>query len=126
MMERLTRSREAIYQMIVHAETALDHDKYFKSMNVERDHAAYKDAVLMQLGQVGEHCSLSKLSEKTREEYSHISWSQIKGFRNEAYHRYENLDYDTAWYIVDHLLEDLISNLEEILKDLDLRIRELD
>lgn len=121
-LERLVRSKKAIDNMILHSQMALEHDQYFKSLNVDRDSAAYRDAVLMQLGQIGESCSLAKLPEETREEYAHINWRQIKGFRNEAYHRYERLDYDIAWLIVDKLLEDLIVDLEEVSKDLEDRI----
>lgn len=122
-LERLVRSKKAIDDMILHSQMALEHDHYFKSLNVDRESAAYRDAVLMQLGQIGESCSSSKLPEETRDEYAHINWRQIKGFRNEAYHRYERLDYDIAWLIVDELLEDLILDLEEVSKDLDDRIR---
>lgn len=121
-LERLVRSKRAIDSMICHAQIALEHDKYFKGLNEDRDSIAYRDAVLMQLGQIGEACSGAKLPEETREEYSHINWRQIKGFRNEAYHRYERLDYDVAWLIVDELLEDLIVDLEEVSKDLEDRI----
>ena len=121
-LERLVRSKRAIDSMILHAQMALEHDQYFKGLKIDRDSVAYRDAVLMQLGQVGEFCSSSKLPEETREEYSHINWRQIKGFRNEAYHRYERLDYDVAWLIVDELLEDLIVDLEEVSKDLEDRI----
>lgn len=122
-LERLVRSKRAIDSMILHSQMALEHDQYFKNLNVDRESAAYRDAVLMQLGQIGESCSSVKLLEETREEYTHINWRQIKGFRNEAYHRYERLDYDVAWLIVDELLEDLIVDLEEVSKDLDDRIR---
>ena len=121
-LERLVRSKRAIDSMILHAQMALEHDRYFKGLKIDRDSVAYRDAVLMQLGQVGEFCSSSKLPEETREEYSHINWRQIKGFRNESYHRYERLDYDVAWLIVDELLEDLIVDLEEVSKDLEDRI----
>ena len=122
-LERLVRSKRAIDSMILHAQIALEHDKYFKGLNVDRDTPAYLDAILMQLGQIGEACSRFKLPEETREEYPHINWRQIKGFRNEAYHRYERLDYDIDWLIVDELLEDLILDLEEVSKDLESRIR---
>ncbi len=121
-LERLVRSKRSIDSMILHAQIALEHDKYFKGLNEDRDSIAYRDAVLMQLGQIGEACSGSKLPEETREEYTRINWRQIKGFRNEAYHRYERLDYDIAWMIVDELLEDLIIDLEEVSKDLEDRI----
>lgn len=121
-LERLVRSKRAIDSMILHSQIALEHDRYFKGLNEDRDKPAYLDAVLMQLGQIGEACSGAKLPEETREEYSHIDWRQIKGFRNEAYHRYERLDYDIAWLIVDELLEDLILDLEEVSKDLEDRI----
>lgn len=121
-LERLVRSKSAIDSMILHSQIALEHDRYFKGLNADRDSIAYRDAVLMQLGQIGEACSGAKLPEETREEYSHIDWRQIKGFRNEAYHRYERLDYDIAWLIIDELLEDLILDLEDISKDLQARI----
>ena len=125
LLERLIKSKETIETMIIHAETALEHDRRFKSINFDRDDAAYRDAVLMQLGQVGEACSYAKLPDETANEYDHIDWRQINGFRNHAYHEYEKLDYDLAWYIVDALLEKLVEDLSEIANDLDHRIDEL-
>lgn len=122
LIERLVRSKKAVDDMILHAEMALEHDRYFKDLNEDRETAAYRDAVLMQLGQIGEACSRSKLPIETREEYSHINWRKIKGFRNEAYHSYERVDYDIAWMIVDELLEDLIVDLDEVSQDLKRRI----
>lgn len=125
LLERLIKSKETIETMIIHAETALEHDRRFKSINFDRDDAAYRDAVLMQLGQVGEACSYAKLADETANEYTHIDWRQINGFRNHAYHEYEKLDYDLAWYIVDELLETLVTDLLDIVDDLNYRICEL-
>lgn len=125
LLERLIKSKQTLETMIIHAETALEHDHYFKSLNVDRDVAAYRDAVLMQLGQVGEACSSSKLSIETKAEYDFINWRRINGFRNHAYHEYEKLDFDLAWRIVDELLENLITDLLDVAKDLDRRIAKL-
>lgn len=125
LLERLIKSKETIETMIIHAETALEHDRRFKSINFDRDDAAYRDAVLMQLGQVGEACSYAKLPDETANECDHIDWRQINGFRNHAYHEYEKLDYDLAWYIVDELLETLVTDLLDIVDDLTYRIDEL-
>ena len=125
LLECLIKSKETIETMIIHAETALEHDRRFKSINFDRDDAAYRDAVLMQLGQVGEACSYAKLPDETANEYDHIDWRQINGFRNHAYHEYEKLDYDLAWYIVDELLETLVTDLLDIVDDLNYRICEL-
>lgn len=125
LIECLIQSKETIETMIIHAETALEHDRRFKSINFDRDDAAYRDAVLMQLGQVGEACSYAKLPDETANEYDHIDWRQINGFRNHAYHEYEKLDFDLAWSIVDELLEPLITDLLDVSKELDLRICEL-
>ena len=125
LLERLIKSKETIETMIIHAETALEHDHYFKSLNVDRDVAAYRDAVLMQLGQVGEACSYAKLPDETADEYDHIDWRQINAFRNLAYSQFHNLTLDLAWRIVDELLENLITDLLDVANDLDHRIAEL-
>ena len=125
LLERLIKSKETIETMIIHTETALEHDRRFKSLNVDRDVAAYRDAVLMQLGQVGEACSYAKLPDETANEYTHIDWRQINGFRNLAYSQFHKLTLDLAWYIVDELLEPLVEDLSEIANDLDHRIDEL-
>ena len=111
--------------MIIHAETALEHDHYFKSLNVDRDVAAYRDAVLMQLGQVGESCSSSKLPIETKAEYDFVNWRRINAFRNLAYSQFHKLTLDLAWRIVDELLEPLVEDLSEIANDLDHRIAKL-
>lgn len=117
-LERLVRSKDTIEDMIIHSQTALEHDEYFKSKNVDRDVQVYSDAVLMQLGQIGEACSASKLPDETCDEYEHIDWGQINGFRNIAYHQYDEVNYDIVWMIVDDLLEDLIKDLSEVSEDL--------
>lgn len=104
--------------MILHAQIALEHDECFKAMNIDREALRYSDAVLMQLGQIGEACSASKLPDKTCDEYEHIDWGQINGFRNIAYHQYDEVNYDIVWMIVDDLLEDLIKDLSEVSEDL--------
>lgn len=125
LIERLIRSKETIDTMIIHAETALEHDHYFKSLNVDRDVAAYRDAVLMQLGQVGESCSSSKLPIETKAEYDFVNWRRINAFRNLAYSQFYKLTLDLAWRIVDELLENLITDLLDVAKDLDHRIAKL-
>lgn len=125
LIERLIQSKETIETMIIHAETALEHDRRFKSLNVDRDVAAYRDAVLMQLGQVGEACSYAKLPDETKAEYDFVNWHALNGLRNYAYYRFPGLDYDLAWHIVDNVLEKLIDYLLNVAKDLDRRICEL-
>lgn len=95
-LERLIQSKNAVDTMILHSQMALEHNEYFKSLNVDRDVSAYSDALLMQLGQIGEACSAAKLPDKTCEEYDHIDWGRINGFRNVAYHQYEDVDYDVV------------------------------
>lgn len=125
-LERLVRSKDTIEDMIIHSRTALEHDEYFKSMHVDRDVPAYSDAVLMQLSQIGEACSAAKLPDETCEEYDHIDWGQINGFRNIACHQYDEVDYDIVWMIVDNLLEGLIDDLIEVSEDLSNRISMLE
>lgn len=125
-LERLTRSKNAVDTMILRAQMALEHEEYFRSLNVDRDVPAYLDAVLTQLGQIGEACSASKLPAETLDEYDLINWRQINGFRNVAYHQYEEVDYDTVWIIVDDLLEGLIEDLIEVSEDLSNRISMLE
>jgi hypothetical protein len=117
-LERLVRSKRTIDDMILHAQIALEHDECFKAMNIDREALRYSDAVLMQLGQIGEACSASKLPDETCDEYEHIDWGQINGFRNIAYHQYDEVNYDIVWMIVDDLLEDLIKDLSEVSEDL--------
>ena len=47
---------------------------------------------------------------------------QINGFRNIAYHQYDEVDYDIVWMIVDNLLKGLIDDLSEVSEDLSTRI----
>lgn len=108
--------------MILHAQIALEHDECFKAMNMDREALSYSDAVLMQLGQISKVCSASKLPDKTCDEYDYIDWGQINGFRNIAYHQYDEVDYDIVWMIVDDLLEGLIDDLSEVSEDLSNRI----
>lgn len=125
LLERLIKSKEAVDTMIIHAETAIEHDRRFKSINFDRDDAAYRDAILMQLGQVGESCSSSKLPIETKAEYDFVNWRRINAFRNLAYSQFHKLTLDLAWRIVDELLENLITDLLDVAKGLDHRIAKL-
>ena len=72
------------------------------------------DACMMNFIVIGE--MVEKLSEElilnTEER---INWSKVKGFRNIIAHNYFGIDAEEVWQIIQTSLQNLRSNLEEII-----------
>ena len=57
----------------------------------------------------------TRVPDDFRARYPHIPWDQMRGFRNILVHRYERLDYDEFWDILQNDIPPLIEALEAIL-----------
>lgn len=86
----------------------VDYDEFMQ--NEEK----YK-AVILDLLQIGERAS--RISKVRRLEYSAISWERVIGFRHRAVHDYNNIDLPMVWSIVKLHIPELISMLEDILRE---------
>lgn len=122
LIDVLINDEESIELMVFAAQDALESDRHLESVGIGREEKVRINAVAMSIGQIGENCSRSKLSEETCQYYDHIDWKRINAFRNIVYHKYEDLDEEKMFEIVDNLLEDLIEDLTEVRIDLQRRI----
>lgn len=73
----------------------------------------FRGAVLWNLYVIGE--ASSKLSAQTRDGFSGVSWSEIRGLRNHLAHGYFQLRFDRIWQIVTVEVPALQAKAEAIL-----------
>lgn len=71
------------------------------------------DAVLMNFVVVGE--AVSRLTQKTKDQYASIPWKQIKTFRNIVAHEYFGVDAEEVWQIIHTHLPALQKDIEKLL-----------
>ncbi len=62
-----------------------------------------------------------KVTPETKERYSSIVWKDIIGTRNRLIHGYDDVNLDIVWQIVSVDIEELVAQLQEILKELNIR-----
>jgi uncharacterized protein with HEPN domain len=103
----------------------LDHAKEAENLvaNLQRDDLENQRIIslaLVHLCQiVGE--AATRVTQETRVRYPEIPWSKIISFRNRLIHGYDVIDYDIFWRILTVDLPGLISNLEKILSEWDVK-----
>lgn len=76
------------------------------------------DALATTIANIGEQLGSGKLSEETKNKYSHIPWKQMKDYRNKHNHSYQDIRMSQVHEIAEDFLEDLIYELNQIRKDL--------
>jgi uncharacterized protein with HEPN domain len=74
-----------------------------------------RDAVLRNLTVMGE--ATKRLSPALRERYPHVPWRDVAGLRDIVIHRYEWVDYEEVWRIVENDLDRLLGDIRAIVKD---------
>jgi len=73
------------------------------------------NASLTLLANIGEN--VSKMTEKTKKEYSNIEWKQIKEFRNRIVHDYAGIDLAIIYEIISEELKRLKPEIEKIIRE---------
>ena len=73
------------------------------------------DAAVRNLEIIGE--AISQIPEDVKQKYSGVPWQEIKDFRNVVIHKYYRVDIDILWDIIQHKLDGLNDQIEEILGD---------
>jgi uncharacterized protein with HEPN domain len=74
------------------------------------------DAVIRNFEIIGE--AANRLNPDYRINNSIIDWKRIRGFRNRIVHNYFGVDYEIVWSIIENDLDELISNLSSLIRDL--------
>jgi uncharacterized protein with HEPN domain len=76
------------------------------------------DAVIRDFEIIGE--ASNRVDSSFRSFYLQLPCDRIRGFRNCIIHEYFGIDYLIVWTIIENDLEELIDQIDEILKDRDL------
>jgi uncharacterized protein with HEPN domain len=71
-----------------------------------------RDAVLMQLGNIGE--AANQVSSGFQNAHSAIPWPKIIGMRNRIFHKYVEIDWDIVWIAATDEVPKLIRMLEPL------------
>lgn len=72
------------------------------------------DAVIRNFEIVGE--AANRIDPDFRLQTPEVEWRRIRGFRNRIIHNYFGIDHEIVWSIIEDDLEELVFQLEEILK----------
>ncbi|MEQ6122366.1 DUF86 domain-containing protein [Reichenbachiella sp. MALMAid0571] len=97
-------------------ESAQKIKKYTNGQSIEQFTNDEKtvDAVVRNFEIIGE--AASRIDLEFRYEYPQIEWKRLKGFRNRLIHDYFGVDYEIVWEIIQSDLDELIFQLESIIK----------
>jgi uncharacterized protein with HEPN domain len=70
-------------------------------------------AILYQIAIIGE--ATKRLSQDFRQQHPEIPWREIAGMRDMLIHKYDQVDFDVIWDVVQSKLPELLTQLEPIL-----------
>ena len=90
--------------------------KYTNGLNYEKflNDEKTMDAVIRNFEIIGE--AANRIDPEFKMNNSHIEWNRIRGFRNRVVHDYFGIDYEIVWSIIEGDLEELIFQLENLIK----------
>ncbi|MEZ2226073.1 DUF86 domain-containing protein [Microcoleus sp.] len=70
-------------------------------------------AILYQIAIIGE--ATKRLSQDFRQQHPEIPWREIAGMRDMLIHKYDQVDFDVIWDVVQNKLPELLTQFEPIL-----------
>lgn len=70
-------------------------------------------AILYQIAVIGE--ATKRLSQEFRQQHPEISWREIAGMRDVLIHKYDQVDFDVIWDVVQSKLPELLNLIEPLL-----------
>ncbi len=87
------------------------------SNNISRTELEINDekvsAILYQIAIIGE--ATKRLSQEFRQQHPEISWREIAGMRDVLIHKYDQVDFDVIWDVVQNKLPELLNLIEPLL-----------
>lgn len=89
--------------------------RFGESLDVFIEDHVYRDAIKMNIFQIGE--TVNSLSDECKERTNNIPWYQIYGMRNVIAHGYEKVNDERIWDTVRHDIPDLKSKIITILEN---------
>ncbi len=84
-----------------------------RSFDVFQKDADYRDAILMNIVQLGE--AANRLSDECREAFADLPWSSIIGTRNIIVHGYVKIEDKIIWNIVESDVPVLKDRIEKVI-----------
>lgn len=92
---------------------------YTVKMNYESflDDTKTQDAVVRNLEIIGE--AAKGLSGELREKYTSIPWKSMSGVRDRLIHHYFGVNLDVVWEIISSELDEVLSQVENILSEME-------
>jgi len=70
-------------------------------------------AILYQIAIIGE--ATKRLSQDFRQQHPEIPWREIAGMRDMLIHKYDQVDFDVIWDVIQSKLPELLTQFEPIL-----------
>lgn len=119
-MEQLRQDYLYLKQMIYFAEVAISRLEEAKRYAIDPGDDMVIDALAMNIGQIGEQLDSRKLSQELQDKYSDlVTWSDIKKFRDKAYHHYGSMEGRVIFNIAVNELPNLIDKLNYIVRQVE-------
>ncbi len=106
-VEFLTDTKEAVLRINSYTEN-LSYERFLEDKKTQ-------DAVVRNLEIIGE--AAKNISEELKKKYPHIRWKDLAGVRDKLIHHYFGVNFDIVWNIVKQELPEVLSQLEEILRN---------
>lgn len=70
-------------------------------------------AILYQIAVIGE--ATKRLSQEFRQQHPEIPWREIAGMRDMLIHKYDQVDFDVIWDVLQNKLPELLTLIEPLL-----------
>jgi len=106
-VEFLADTKEAVLRINAYTQD-LSYEQFLEDKKTQ-------DAVVRNLEIIGE--AAKNISEELKKKYPQIRWKDLAGVRDKLIHHYFGVNFDIVWNIVKQELPELLSQLEEILKN---------
>jgi uncharacterized protein with HEPN domain len=106
-VEFLADTKEAVLRINAYTQD-LSYEQFLEDKKTQ-------DAVVRNLEIIGE--AAKSISEELKDKFPQIRWKELAGVRDKLIHHYFGVNFDIVWNIVKQELPELLSQLEEILKN---------
>ena len=106
-VEFLADTKEAVLRINAYTQD-LSYEQFLEDKKTQ-------DAVVRNLEIIGE--AAKNISEELKKKYPQMRWKDLAGVRDKLIHHYFGVNFDIVWNIVKQELPDVLSQLEEILKN---------
>ncbi len=110
----MSRDRESLIDIINSIKRILRYANGINRFELETNDEKLS-AILYQVTIIGE--ATKRLSESLRQNHSEIPWREMAGMRDIIVHKYDQLDLDVIWDVVNNKIPELLDLIEACLAD---------